>query len=271
MKNSTTLIIAILIAVTLLSGCNTYTTQTTSGRDYLPKYPAQLGSESASEIDREVRAVANVEPNLRFPSRIGLVKLHNGRISNLSAEEIEGWSAAKERLGVEFGDFIPVSSLIAESVYSTPQTHDRQSHARELIRKVRLASARQHLDVTLIYEVFSSSKQTTLSTSVADWTIVGAYFVPSKAIETTGYANALLMDVRTGYPYGTASANLSADDLASTFDKRDRLRNLRERNQIETALQLVPEVESMMQDLMKELADNEAEKRSLESVAMANP
>lgn len=212
-----------------------------------------------------------MEPDLRFPARIGLVKLYNGRISNLSAEEIEEWSNAKERLGGGFGEFIPVSSLIAESVYTAPQTPSRQSQARELMRKVRLASARQHLDVTLIYEVFSSSKQTKLATSVADWTIVGAYFVPSKSIETTGFANALLMDVRTGYPYGTASASLSADDLASTFDRRDKLRNLKDRNQIETALQLVPEVESMMRDLMKELADSETEARSLESVAVANP
>ena len=88
---------------------------------------------------------------------------------------------------------------------------------------------------------------------MADWTIIGGYLIPSKEIETTGYANALLIDVRTGYPYGTASASLSKDELGTTWGNRDQLRDLKDRNQIATALKLVPEVKKMVQDLKAEL------------------
>ncbi|MEM8866774.1 MAG: hypothetical protein AAGC73_00770 [Verrucomicrobiota bacterium] len=36
------------------------------------------------------------------------------------------------------------------------------------------------------------------SSSIAYWTIIGAYFVPGEKVETVGYANALPLDVRNG-------------------------------------------------------------------------
>ncbi len=244
-----------LFAFLALTGCESYTTQTTSGSDYLSSYPTSMGQASA-DIDAQVREIANIEPTLNFPARIGLAKLYNGKITNLSPEEVEAWNKARGELGPEYGAFVPISSLIAESVYTPPVQNYRGqsfSNASELIKKVRLGSARQHLDVALIYEVFSESKTTTLASSVADWTTIGGYLIPSKEIETTGYANALLIDVRTGYPYGTASASLSKDELGTTWGNRDQLRDLKDRNQIATALKLVPEVKKMVQDLKAEL------------------
>lgn len=69
-------------------GCNS-TTQTTSGRDYISKYEA-APTGGGQSIDAEIREIASVEPILRFPAKIGLAKIHNGQIANLSeAEEID--------------------------------------------------------------------------------------------------------------------------------------------------------------------------------------
>ena len=268
MKTNYTLSIAVVAISLLIAGCESYTKQTTSGKDYLSKYPTQMRSVESAELDQEVRELANIEPNLRFPARIGLVKLYDGKLANLTAAEVEEWQAAKERLGKSFGDFVPVSSIIAESVYKAPKNYSRQSETQEIMRKVRLAAARQHLDVVLLYEVFSSSKSDELASSVANLTIIGAYFIPSESIETTGYANALLLDVRTGYPYGTAAASVTKGGLASSYFQDQKRRNLSQRNHVAAALKLVPEVESMMRELMEKLADSD---QTLEPIALADP
>lgn len=226
---------------TLLSGCM-QTTQSTSGRDYLSQYQ-NTTTDAPSNIDAEVRAVASVEPLLRFPARIGLAKIYNGQICNLSETEATAWTQAQQQLGNEFGDFVPVSPLVAEMVY-TPS-----SNPQDVVRKIRLGAARQHLDAVLIYEVFAETTEETLPSSVANWTIIGAYFVPSEQSETIGYANAILIDVRNGYPYGTASATATKEDLSTAlahYDKRQKQQNTA---QIAAAVNLIPEVTQIFKTL----------------------
>ena len=154
---------SLLTLLSLLAfGCQSHTVQTTSGREYLNGYgnPDQPVGEAGS-IEEEVRRIANVEPTLRFPARIGLAKLYNGRITNLTAEEVEAWEEAKKQMGSEFGEFVPVNALIAELV-SGKEDGKRRSPS-DIFRKVRLGSARQHLDYVLLYEIFSETKSTKLA------------------------------------------------------------------------------------------------------------
>ena len=253
-----------LLFALLSIGCQSHTVQTTSGREYLSSYAPTNQTEAKIDgeeelfpsTDREVREVANIEPSLHFPARIGLAKLYNGKITNLTAEEVQGWNQAKEELGSEFGEFVPVSSMIAELVYADrPKVKDNLNRTSEIFRKIRLGSARQHLHYVIIYEVFSKTKTTKLASSVANWTIVGGYFIPSREIETTGYANALLLDVRTAYPYGTASSSLNANEISAWFNDRDKARNLADKNQVSTVIKLIPEVQEMIKKLMQELKE----------------
>ena len=55
-----------------------------------------------ANLDENIREVAKVEPSLQFPACIGLIKLYNGKITNLTAEEIEAWNQAKRELGEDF-------------------------------------------------------------------------------------------------------------------------------------------------------------------------
>jgi len=59
-----------------------------------------------------------------------------------------------------------VSPIIADMV-SQPTEYYYQS-SRDLIRKIRLGAARQHLDVVLIYELFSETKTAPLATAVVN-------------------------------------------------------------------------------------------------------
>ena len=86
--------LGIIAAALCLTACET-TSQYTSGADYLSRYPAQSpveaalhqssyasASASASAVtatDASIRDIAAVEPDLRFPARIGLARIerHN--------------------------------------------------------------------------------------------------------------------------------------------------------------------------------------------------
>ena len=254
MKNKATQIGLLLVLSLASIGCQSHSVQMTSGKKYLSNYTNYDATETnASDLNEEVKAIASIEPSIQFPSRIGLVKLFNGRITNLSVEEIEAWEELRRTMGATFGDFIPVSPMIAEMVYTPRKTNSKsKGNPSDIFRKVRLGAARQHLDHVLIYEVFSETKTTKLASSVANWTIIGGYFVPSREIETAGFANALLLDVRNGYPYGTASATLNATEFSASQTYRDNSRNLSDKNQVSTVIKLIPEVQQMMEKLMEE-------------------
>ena len=254
MKNKATQIGLLLVLSLASIGCQSHSVQMTSGKKYLSNYTNYDATETnASDLNEEVKAIASIEPSIQFPSRIGLVKLFNGRITNLSVEEIEAWEELRRTMGATFGDFIPVSPMIAEMVYTPRETNSKsKGNPSDIFRKVRLGAARQHLDHVLVYEVFSETKTTKLASSVANWTIIGGYFVPSREIETAGFANALLLDVRNGYPYGTASATLNATEFSASQTYRDNSRNLSDKNQVSTVIKLIPEVQQMMEKLMEE-------------------
>ena len=115
----TSLTVLPVIALTLaLAGCD-HSVQTTSGADYLSGY-VKSGLIEETDIDRRVREVAAIEPNLRFPARIGLARVDEGGLSAIPSAEAEAWAAAAERLGPAFGTFVPVNRLIAEIVRLTP-------------------------------------------------------------------------------------------------------------------------------------------------------
>lgn len=249
--------VAVLPAVVLfLAGC-AHTTQLTSGSEYIDRYPDPPLSMAQQytpdrDVDREVLETANVEPMLRFPARIGLVRIEQGEIANVPAGEVAAWRGCAARLGETFGEFVPVSPLIAGMVYPSESPQRPESAAMqtdELIRKIRLGAARQHLDIVLIYEVFSRTKRMPLFSSVANLTIIGMYFVPSEKLTTVGHANALLIDVRNGYPYGTASASLEDSDVYAFAEHWEKVKSLEERTRIAAAVNLVPEVEAMMREL----------------------
>src|SRR5210317_401473 len=98
----------LIIFLSLASiGCQTHSVQMTSSKKYLSHYADYDANETnASDLNEELKAIASIEPSLEFPSRIGLVKLFNGRITNLAAQEVEAWEEAKSAMGDEFGDFI---------------------------------------------------------------------------------------------------------------------------------------------------------------------
>ena len=155
----------------LLSGCST-TLQTTSGVDWLGAIPP--AAQASSDIDQRVREVANVEPILRFPARIGLARIgqENSRPSLIPPppEEAKAWVDLGEDLGPEYGEFVPISPLIAAMLAPPHAANARTDMIKDTLEMIRLAAARQHLDAVLIYEVDGTANSKNRMTTVSGTT-----------------------------------------------------------------------------------------------------
>ena len=239
----------------VLTACEHYT-QTTSGADYLARYdssytPTEGGG---SDVDADVRRIAAVEPDIRFPARIGLARIQRGRLVGVPADEGYIWQALAEELGPRYGDFVPVSPLIAASVgergtldeYSTIY-----SPTQEVIADIRRGAARQHIDYVLVYEVGSSKQGKANAISLADLSIVGMFVLPSRSIEVEASASGILLDVRNGYPYATLTAHAEKNGLSRAVSEYSRTRELADTAEELAVLNLSGDVKDAMEALAK--------------------
>ena len=248
----------------LLTACGHHV-QTTSGAQYLAVYDSKTGEAAAT--DAEIAAAAGVEPQLRFPARIGLAHIDDGRLSPVPAAEAEAWMALARRLGGGFGEFVPVSPLIAALAKPAPvRAEVRQEPWRryraslaEVVREIRLGAARQHLDAVLIYETFGESSEHSNPLAVTKIALIG-FFLPTEGIEAEGAAQAVLVDVRNGYTYGSATAvsEKPSRRIATVSDSDDAHLAARDEARNRAATALTVEVEAMLRDLRRQLQGDKA-------------
>lgn len=223
-------LVASLAAVLALSGC--YSTQTTSGADYLARGPI---------ADPAIRAAAAVEPDLRFPARIGIARVVNGALTVAPPEEAEIFGDFARRNG-GMGEWVGLSPLMAGFVEAGDDV--------PLTDRLRRIAARQHIDYLLVYELGARSGPTgDTPFALADVTIVGGLLLPTRTTRATGVGAAVFLDVRNGYPYGTAQASEDLSGLARSWSADRANARLRDRAMRRTARALLPEVEEMLDAL----------------------
>lgn len=243
---------AIFAAGVLLAACSTHV-QTTSGADYLARYDAPLAAASGEgrSLDELVREAAAVEPTLTFPARFGIARIENGRLGAIPPAEAALWQELAAGLGPRVGEFVPVDPLgaafTAESLGYTG--HD----AGALAATIRLGAARQHLDAVLVYAVDTTARSDATVLAFADLTLIGGAFLPTREIEATGAAAALLIDVRNGYPYGRTDAAVELSELATSWGSDDRTEEMRREAEAETVAALAPKVREMFDLLIREM------------------
>jgi hypothetical protein len=265
---------ALFAAALLAAGCQT-TTQTTSGGDFIaarPEWAARFtpsgGTGAAAPpggIDRAVYEAANAEPLLRFPARIGLARIQHGALTTIPAEEGDAWLELIRTRGQGYGEFVPVSPLVAQL---TAAGIGRET-VRTPVDMIRVGAARQHLDAVLIYEVGGTPRDTTTPLSVLDLTIIGNFIIPSRLLQGRATAAAMLIDVRNGYPYGTALARGEERGMWFNAGSTDRSHLLVRRAQEEAVHKLTGEVATMIERLRSELAQRELAR--LRAVEQARP
>ena len=237
-----------------LCACS-HTTQYSSGQDYLNRYDKSAVSLAANSgtIEADIRAIAAIEPDLQFPARIGLARIERGRLITVPQDESAHWASLHHRLGPSFGDFVPVSPLITSMV---SKTHKTNSGRRDIVNNIRRGSARQHLDYVLIYEVSDISDKSRNTLQIADLSILGLFVLPSRNIKVDSTATAMLIDVRNGYPYGTATAFSERKAMTTAVRSNGHKAKLKDKARTIAVENLTSDVE----DFMLELRDITAEK-----------
>jgi hypothetical protein len=237
----------------MLSACG-FTTQTGSGKQWLASDPPLATNAAAGDIDAEVRAAAAVEPTLRFPARVGIARLDRRQLTNIPADEALAWEDAATHLGKDFGEFVPVSPIVAAMFETASLRGSNESAAREAIEIIRLAAARQHLDAVIVYEVDATSDVKANPLSLAEWTLIGAFVLPSEDVKAAGAAQAILLDVRNGYPYGTVQASSNDKTATARFSTRESEATLQDKVRADAVVKLAGETEAMLRKLRPELA-----------------
>jgi hypothetical protein len=246
MKLKLTLSAAALLAI---SACQT-SLQTTSGADYLSRYNTTHNATQSgptTSIDDDVREIANVEPNLAFPARIGLARIDRAGLVNVPADEGYIWQETFKNLGALYGEFVPVSPLIAATVAKPKQPGASRDAA--IIANIRRGAARQHLDYVLVYEVGSTRREKANALALADLTIIGMFVLPSRDIEIEASASAILLDVRTGYPYATITSHAEKSGVSSVISEYSSSIALADTAEERAVAKLAADVEAGMKDL----------------------
>lgn len=243
-------LLALLVGATgLLAACTSV--QTSSGADYLSSYEETVPGGGGVSSD-EFRAAAGVEPLLRFPAKIGLARIENGRLTSIPDTEMTAWAGLAEEAGGQYGSFQPLNLLVAEM--ATPAAPDGLSRTEEIVRKIRLGAARQHMDAVFVYEVFGTADNRQNALSVGDLTILGAFILPGRNVEAVGHAEGLLIDVRNAYPYISLSETVDRDSLATGARAWGRGQELKDAAMTKAVEDLVAEAGPALAQLAEELS-----------------
>lgn len=200
----------LLLTLTLCAGCASYAT---------PGGPAPLPTLAAAET------AAAGQPTLSFPVSLQLVRIQAADYQSFSMGTLVG------------GGFSAVASA---ELATPPRMHalaqwpliadvqalrsDALPAQLETLDDLRLAAAKSLADVLLVYTVDTRFESGGASLSPLAELSLGK--VPEQETRIRSVASALLLDVRTGYQFGTVQASASVDDLdgawlvASALDRK---------------------------------------------------
>jgi len=256
----------VLLLSTALMGCSV-STQTTYGRDYLDKYNnvalTKSTPDSAATLNQKIREAAAIEPVLKFPARIGIARIDHGDMSLIPQEEGAAWRDMVEKLGSDFGTLVPISPMLAEMSEDSRSLSKSNDSKLDVVNKIRLGAARQHVDAVLIYEVNANINKEPNILALGNLTIIGGFILPSQSMESEGHANAVFMDVVQGYPYGTAQTIVEKEKTyGSLWGWGSHTQEDLDAIKAKASLQLIQEVKTMLTQLHKELTHRTGSKVS---------
>jgi hypothetical protein len=253
----------LLAASIVLAGCTNHSVQATSGKAYLEKHdvarPARVEAVpkryGEASFDEALRQVASIEPTLTFPARIGIIKIGEGGTPEpLHPAEAEAWSRAASNLGADYGSFMPINPLVYEQALSEAANVGLVRRTTGL-EKIRLAAARQHLDAVIAYEVSSEAVREANALAFGDLTIIGAYVLPSRKIESDGYAAGIILDPISGYPYGQIEAAAEESAHTTWVNSGTREKDVAQESEIKASVALAAETEKAFRNLRLAIAE----------------
>lgn len=229
------LVLAVCCAA-LLAGCSTYRT---------PGAGVALGSITETDIAEAFTR----EPAVQFPARIAIARVAGanywsrsnsvhggGAFSIVTARDIETEESV-ERLGrmPRIAAVAPVSRLLVPTTL-------------ESTRDLRTAAAQLRADVLLIYTI--DTRFRTETTELGPLQTISLGFLPSKKAVVRATCAFMIVDVRTGFVYGTGETTATEDQRSNVWGTENAIEEARlkaERRAFEDGL---GEVETLWRDVI---------------------
>jgi len=175
------------------------------------------------DLDQRAAAAASARPSFSLPARIGIARMEHGVITPIPPEEWTIWQALRQQMSPTIGELSPVTAIVAQSL--TTGGLSRTPH--DAITNLRLAAAREQLDIILLYDVSTVHTLERTEASFLDITIVGAWAFPTHKSHATAHASATLIDVRSGLSCGSAIGNAADVCSAALLGSEEKLHRQR--------------------------------------------
>ena len=184
----------ITIAVlSLASGCSTY-------------YRTPAGGVSFQEIDDvDIRALFEREPTSPFPANLAVVRVQDsGYLSHTNQGYGHGRYTVITTRDIEAeDDFARISELPMVTDVAPLGRFLLPANART-IKDLRIPAAKLRADLLLVYSVDTTF--TVDGTPLGPLTMISLGLIPNKKAHVTATVAGALVDVRTGFVYGTTEA-----------------------------------------------------------------
>ncbi|WP_447600683.1 hypothetical protein [Nitrospira sp. Nam80] len=166
--------------------------------------------------ERDIAAVLDLQPNLPSPFRLALYLTTDQAPFQASAQKANWLSPDKESL------LSNLRPLTEEGIVKAAFVLADSTVQGTLNRDIRLAAARYNADVLLIVNGVAAVDR--YNNRYAAWyaTILGAYLAPGTHSDALFMIEGTVWDVRTGYLYGTQTAEGTAQSVGPAASLEDR-------------------------------------------------
>jgi hypothetical protein len=205
-----TVILSLFLIVFAVAGC-----ATSRGFDR-EAMQAMLRTEPDVVTDRDIARVLDMQPELPSPFRLALYFSTHRAPFHFSVQR-PNWFAVDKELVLD-----NLKPLKEENVITTAFVLADSTVQGTLNRDIRLAAARYNADVVLI--VNGAGAVDRYNNRSAAWyaTILGAYLVAGTQSDALFMIEGTVWDVRTGYLYGTQTAEGTAQSVGPAVSLQDK-------------------------------------------------
>lgn len=166
--------------------------------------------------ERDIAAVLDLQPELPSPFRLALYFTTDQAPFQSSAQKANWLSLDKERL------LTNLRPLTEEGIVKAAFVLADSTIQGTLNRDIRLAAARYNADILLIINGVAAVDRYNNGNAAWYATILGAYLAPGTHSDALFMIEGTVWDVRTGYLYGTQTAEGTAQSVGPAASLQDK-------------------------------------------------
>ena len=193
------------IAALLLNGCAHYTT------------PG--GSVSLGEfVDEDIQEFYAATPASQFPAGMAVIRVQDKGYSQRTSNYSQGRFEVVTARDVETDEALQKLQQLTYMRGVAPVGRLLLPSAPDSLRDLRVPAARLQADMLLVYTV--DTVFTVDGKSLGPLSLVSLEFLPNHKAHVTATVSGVLIDVRTGFIYGTAEASSTEVQRSSMWSTR---------------------------------------------------